>query len=429
MYPRVVRYVLLMAASLALVACETKVKPQSEPPADKGAKPPVDKSGQPPVDMAASAKAAEILDTAIAAYGGLENLKKVEAWTASSTGVYMGMPFEATSTYHKGEIRMDITMHDGEHKAMVQGERNCWTRTGLVVTSCPEQERRANRELSTYEQAMQLWPLKEGGWKLVGSETSIDDKPYPSLTISKPGLDGEGKLVFHPETNLIVQAVFPGEMHGRKNTFSVGLSHYHKDCGIMMARETKTTFGGLEFIDENFAGFHCGPVDPNLFIEPLQVASGTTQEKTAGASTLACRVVKGEYTQIGAVMPELMNFVGKKRFTPVGSPIMVYVKASPEVKTPAEYVTEVCIPVSAKPPDKPLMEGDFMIKGMAPIKVLAMYGIGDYSKKSGELAGLLMEELAKRKLKAAGALRQVTHHNPNLIPVEKLVSEMQVPIK
>ncbi len=421
MFLRAIRWTLVISVSLALGACETKDKPQPKPPADKGK--------QPPVDMAVSAEAARILDSAITAHGGLAKLKRVTAWTASSKGTYMGMPYEATSTYHQGEVRMDITMHDGGRMAMVHGERNCWMRTGPVVNSCPEQERKAQREFSIYERTAQLWPLKEGDWKLAGGKTAIDGKPHPSLTISKPGLGGEGKLVFDPETHLLERAVFPGEMYGRKGTYVIDVSHYHTDCGVKMARDTVVSFEGNKVVEEKYGEFHCGPVDPDLFIEPLQVANGTTLEKTAGASTLACHTVKGEFSKIGASIPKLMGFIGRKKLTPMGAPIMIYLKAPPAAKTPEEYLTEVCLPVAAKAPAEPAKEGDFTIKGLAPTKVLAMYGLGDYSKKSGELARKLMGELARRKLKATGAMRQVTHHNPMQTPAEKLVSEMQIPIE
>ena len=76
-----------------------------------------------------------------------------------------------------------------------------------------------------------------------------------------------------------------------------------------------------------------------------------------------------------------------------------------------------------------LQDGDFVLKGLAPTKVLAIYGQGAYAKKSGELAANLLTELAKRKLKATGAMRQMTYHDPGKTPADKQVSEMQIPIQ
>ena len=152
------RLVWITAAALTLSACEAHKPTEPSPPATAP-------DNRPPVDMAASAEGARILDAALQAQGGLERLKALDQWTVRSTGVYLGMPYSAVSTFRVDELRMDIKMKTGDRMSMVTGERNCWMRTGPVVVSCPAQERAANRDMLAWEQTLRLWPLKEGGWK------------------------------------------------------------------------------------------------------------------------------------------------------------------------------------------------------------------------------------------------------------------------
>ena len=87
------------------------------------------------------------------------------------------------------------------------------------------------------------------------------------------------------------------------------------------------------------------------------------------------------------------------------------------------------MPVGALPPKKPKKMGKLTLKALKPATVLSMYGIGPYDKRSGKLATDLMKEAMKRKLKVIGPMRQISYMDPKEQPADKLVSEMQIPIK
>jgi effector-binding domain-containing protein len=379
--------------------------------------------------MAATAEAARILDGVIQAHGGLEALKALDQWTARSSGVYLGMAFSAVSTFRIDELRMDITMKSGERMSMVTGERNCWMRSGPVVVSCPPAERAANRDMLAWERAARLWPLKEEGWRLSGATEVHAGLQMAKLTVSKPGLEGEGQILFDPETRLIRRFVHPAVVFGQKGTIATDFGHYHPHCGVRMPRSLKATFEGRPLVDEQVQDYGCGPVDPNLFPEPLQVADGAVEQKEISGSTVACHLFRGPYTGIGSSMQQLSGFLSRKQLMPLGAPLMIYKKGPREAEDPAGYETEVCMPVGAPPPGEAQREGDFVIQELAPAKVLSVYGLGDYAKRSGELVEALMAELAARKLTPAGAMRQVTHHDPRTTPADQLVSEMQIPVQ
>lgn len=419
---RAIPVFLPIAVLVAVAGCETREASQPSQPDQPIAT-------EPPVDMAAAAEGARILDAAVQAQGGLERLKALDQWTVRSTGVYLGMPYSAVSTLRIDELRMDIEMKTGDRISMVTGERNCWMRTGPVVVSCPAQERAANRDMRAWEQTLRLWPLKEGGWKIAGASVEVDGRQMPSLTFSRSGLGGQAELVFDPETLLASRFAYPASLFGRKGQMVTRLAHYHPACGVKLPRDVEASFDGQKVVEEKFAAHFCGPVDANLFPEPIQVADGALQHKQVGGSTLACHLLKGPWTGIGASLQQLMGFLGRKQLVPMGAPLMIYRKGPHEANDPAGYETEVCMPIGAPPPAEAQREGDFVIQELKPAKVLSVYGLGDYATKSGELASKLMSELASRKLTATGVMRQVTHHDPRSTPAEQIVSEMQIPVQ
>jgi effector-binding domain-containing protein len=124
-----------------------------------------------------------------------------------------------------------------------------------------------------------------------------------------------------------------------------------------------------------------------------------------------------------------MKHCMEKDLPPAGPMVMVYLKAPPAVKDPKKFVSELCVPMAVPPPAKPKKDGEFTLKGTKPMKVLAMFGVGDYKTKTPELMQKLTEEAKKKKAKAAGPMMQVGYTDPKEYPPEQCVSEMQLPIK
>ena len=371
-----------------------------------------------------------ILDAAIAASGGLERLKAIQGWTAQSKGVYLGIPYKATSTYHPGELRMDILSLNSPQMVMVMGDKNCWQKTGKVVMGCTDAERSSNKNYMGFEQTVYLWPLLEGSWNITASQVTLDNRSHPALTVSHPDLSSQGQLVFDAESHLLIQTRFPGSMGELQGDMISRLRNHKPFCnGVQIATDIVTEFGQQEMTDEQVLAYQCGPVDHNLFIQPVQVEDGTLEQKIAMESTIACWMMRGAYDQFPNAMEHLMQAVGKRKLNPLGAPMLIYQRAPPNVQKTEKWLTEVCVPVGAPPPKNPEKLGDFVLRQLAPTKVLALYGLGDYAQKSGEMAKRLMDELARRKLRAKGALRQVTYMDPTKVQASQLVSEMQVPIQ
>ena len=61
--------------------------------------------------------------------------------------------------------------------------------------------------------------------------------------------------------------------------------------------------------------------------------------------TVAATVYKGPYDEIGPAYDEVMNWVASHGYQPSGAPREAYLNSPDEVKSPAEYLTEVVRPV------------------------------------------------------------------------------------
>jgi effector-binding domain-containing protein len=292
-----------------------------------------------------------------------------------------------------------------------------------VVIPCCEEGKANAKKMAAMELARMLLPLKtQPGWEIEAAENSLKVKH------EEYGIDGA--LTFDPESHLLVEAKYKGKMHDREGEFVIKYSDPKEFCGAKMASRWVTTFAGKPWMTDQILEMACGPVDDGLFEQPEQVADGTFVEKTTPAGAAACIKHKGPYENINASIKKLTGLMGKQKLAPMGPVMMTYLKGPPKVKKSKKFVTEVCVPVSVKkPPKRPKKKGKLTLKSMKPMSVLAVYGSGDYQKKSGELMKALVDEAKKRKLKTKGPVSGVYYMDPESTPADQQVAEMMIPIK
>jgi effector-binding domain-containing protein len=430
-------WVMLLAAAVAFSACDNKKKAKTKEPSKKAAKADkkakkdkVAKADKAKAEPARDAAADKILDAAIAARGGLDKIKAVKYVTGKTKGNWMGMPYTSEYYYLPGEkMRMDVAMPSGETMSMLFGMKDCWNKSGPVVTPCKAEHKASNRKSMIFDKAMILWPLKEKGWVLKAGKVKEGDKELDSLHVKSAELNIEGTLTFDPKTHELLSARYNNTMMGKAGEMIHTIDGYKDMCGIKMPAKVATTFGGKPMMNEEHLEITCDPIDDKIFAQPEQVKDGTFVEKEVPAGTQACYTMKGPYENTGLAFGKLMGFMAEKKLVPMGPPIMIYLAAAPKVKDPKKFVTEVCFPVGVPAPKKPEKKGDFAVRGVKAMQVLSAYGIGSYETKSPELAKLLVEEAKKRKLKISGPLGQITFMEPGQTPPEQYVSEMQLPIK
>ena len=64
------------------------------------------------------------------------------------------------------------------------------------------------------------------------------------------------------------------------------------------------------------------------------------------ACAAAVAIHRGPYDEVGGVYSALFQWVGSHGYRPAGRPREVYLNGPDEVRSPADYVTEVVLPVS-----------------------------------------------------------------------------------
>lgn len=429
---KTLRYLLCLALALSLAglgcpkeegaAEEGKEEAAAEPAKEEAAAEPAKEEAAAEPAVKLDPEVAGIIDAAITAMGGEEKLKAVEGWTAKSKGTYAGQPFTSTDTGKPGVMRMDIEMPGGEKMPMVHGLDRCWSQSGPVVIPCCEAGQKHARTMAAMDMAMRLLPLKtQPGWEIEAGENS--------LKVKNEEYGAEGTLTFDPESKLIAGMTYKGTMNKQEGEIKVKYSGHKDVCGIKYPGKLEVSFAGKPWMTEEIVEVTCGPVDDGLFEPPEQVADGTFVEKTTPPMAAACITHKGPHEKLNDSVGKLMGMLGKQKMAPMGPMMMTYLKCPPKVKKPKKFVTEICVPVTAKPPKRPKKQGKLTLKGMKPMSVLAVYGSGDYQKKSGELMKALVDEAKKRKLKTTGPACGVYYMDPEKTPADQQVSEMMIPVK
>ncbi|MDJ0764408.1 MAG: GyrI-like domain-containing protein [Myxococcota bacterium] len=394
--------------------------------------PPEAPAPPPPVEAAVPAEtpdapdAAQILDQAIAAAGGIESLKKASAGIGKSEGVYMGMAYTSDNVYHPDHMRMEIQMPDTDSMAMVMGLEACWMTSGPVVINCSEDEKKATAQIMTMNKAALLWPLKEGQWEVALNPPTGD---LQVLGVTHTPTGGKGTLYIDKNTHLLVKSEYQGAAMGQSGTFVSEFSNHKELCGAKVPALINVTFNQMPYLQEKVLEFECKEVNEDAFAAPAQVQDATVMERRVPAATMACHLLEGPYDQIGMAIGKLIKFMASEKLTPMGMPMMTYIKAPPKVKKPEKFQTDICFPVGRPAPPSPIEKEAFSIKGVAATDVLSIYGVGSPETKSPELAKKIVKEARKRKLKVTGPMRQISYSDPRTTPPEKQIHEVQLPIE
>ncbi len=418
---------LFLLAAIFAVGCEGKkpaeeAKPQQVAPAEKAEKAPAPEAAKPAEDPAR-----QLVQQAIEARGGLEKLKAASAFSCRSSGVYMGQPYQAVSYYQPGQLRMDILDPSGAAvMSMMWGMEDCWNTMGPVVMPCDEQSRKEAMTMLVMGRALDLYPLLEPEWRL---QLSSEGQPPAKVLQVTHKPSGVGGKLFFDDQNLVSRQVYQGSVMGQAGEFVVTMKSWSEQCGVKMPTESEGTFQGRPYVSEKVSEVTCSAPEAKVFEKPAQVADGLLLQKQSAPGVLACVTHRGPYDKMGETFGKLAGLLGEQKLMPMGAPVWTYLAGPPKVKDSKKFVTEICFPVSAPAPEKPAKKGELTIKAVAARPVLAIYGVGDYQKRSPEMMKLLMAEMKKLKLEEAGPLSQIGYFEPGKAPAEDMISEMQMPLK
>lgn len=387
-------------------------------------------AAEPAKEQAKPDPAAQILDRAIAAHGGAEKLKAIAGVTARVEGESPLGSFTATSTLGAGHHRMDTKLANGNQFTLTRGPEHCWAKKGPVIIPMGAGERESHQATAALMEATLLWPVKEKGLALKASSVKIGDRQCDQLEIDlAPGVTGS--LSFDPQSHLLIQAgaKMPGLVAGRSQEIEIVLSEHKEFCGVKMAARQASSLNGQPMQLLMIKEARCEPVDPEVFAQPEQVADKTIRERPTTAVTIACTTMRGPYTGVETALKETMESLVENQVPPIGRPMLIYKQGPPGVRKARQWVTEICFPVNLRASPKPQKKGKLTIRALKPGPALAVYGVGDYTKKAPGLAALLLKEAGKRKLKPTGPMIHLTYMSPQTTPVEELVSELLLPIE
>jgi hypothetical protein len=223
--------------------------------------------------------ATAILDKAIKALGGEENLGKAKAvsWTAKGTITFMGNDNNVTIhgvaqglDHSRQEFEGDFGGNQVKGVTVLAGDKG-WREFGdnhmdLDKDALAAEKRRAYLTLIP----ITILPLKSSEFKVeaIGEENAGDK---PMVGIKATGPDGkELKLYFDKESGLPVKLVakvvgFMGDEFTQETAFS----EYKEMGGIKKATKVQAKRDGEKFIDEQVTEFKVlNEVDAKTFAEP-----------------------------------------------------------------------------------------------------------------------------------------------------------------
>jgi hypothetical protein len=220
-----------------------------------------------------------ILDKAIKAIGGEENLSKVKAasWKAQGKITFNGEdnPFTSQATmqgldHYRGEFEGEF----GGNKikgVTVLAKNKGWRQFGDMTMEVDENGI-ANEKRNVYLQVLPtlLLPLKSDKFKVeAAGEKAVGGMPAVGLKVTPP--DGKDFTMFFDKTSgLPVQVVakvmgFMGDEFTQETT----LSEYKEFSGIKKATKSVSKRDGEKFVESQITEFKVlDKVDPKMFEQP-----------------------------------------------------------------------------------------------------------------------------------------------------------------
>lgn len=224
------------------------------------------------------ARAQAVLDRAIEALGGAENLKKAEAatWKTKATVTVNGgdneIEIHATVQgldHYRAKIQGVFAGNGFEGVVVINGDRG-WRQFGEKVEM--DENSLAHEKRRIYLQVVPscILPVRSKGFQVeAAGEEKVDDKPATVLKITGP--DGKDfRLFFDKESGLPVKLAarvvgFQGEEYDQESTFK----EYKDFGGIKKATRIDSTHDGDAFVKSEITEFRVlEKVDEKEFAEP-----------------------------------------------------------------------------------------------------------------------------------------------------------------
>ncbi|MFH2004943.1 MAG: hypothetical protein ABI333_00020 [bacterium] len=319
------------AAAISLLACGPKdsaggkttsrAEPRPEPRVEA-------RNTPPPARRAATLTAAQVIDRAIAAHGGLAKLKaKFSAMQMQTKGTYSGMPYTATM-YAKAPHNHVMVIHNIQLEWGTT-DTDCWRRTRGIVMDCSPKARESMVQMHVIGSFMALYPLKDPSIKVQRTHLRSDAELRNHLILVKKG-DVQAILFFDNKTFQLNSAMWTGTfgqvpVKGQIVTF---MSAYKTQEGVSFPTRTTMFFNGKKVMQEEVVSVKLGQVDEAKLKRPAQLAFGAPQEQAAPAHhavwTKLTAPPKQLATQIPIALKGLYGYAMKNGLKPLPSPPTIH---------------------------------------------------------------------------------------------------------
>jgi len=212
-----------------------------------------------------------IVDKAIKASGGEENLKKHQTATWDQKGTYYGMGDGVAYTgmiavQRPDKFRMEV---ENVFTIVLNGEKG-WRQFGGETQEMSKEEIERSQADNRAGWIASLAPLKDKAFTLTSiGEAKVDKKPALGVKVTRKGYP-EVKLYFDKKTGLLVKSEFKtysGE-ESKDVTQETFYQDYKEVDGAQVPSRVVMHREGKIYVEAEMSNFKSGKVDAKLFAKP-----------------------------------------------------------------------------------------------------------------------------------------------------------------
>jgi hypothetical protein len=221
-----------------------------------------------------------VVEKAIKAHGGADELAKDQAGTVKMTGKFYGLgegiPFTLTVYYqHPDKVRTDTEVEVMGQKftvlQIINGDKGWISVNGMVMEFNKDQIEAAKAQRHESE-VTRLLPLRDKAYKLSPlGEVKVEGKPAIGVRVEREGR-GDVNLFFDKETNRLIKIESRGRdpmAPDQEFTQETYLSDYRKRDNVLMPHKMSMKRDGKLFVEaETTEATSTSKLDESLFAKP-----------------------------------------------------------------------------------------------------------------------------------------------------------------
>ena len=218
-----------------------------------------------------------IVNKAIAAHGGKENLEKYPAMTFSGKGTFygLGQPIEYKADwkmYLPNKMRFDMQMQfNGQNIQFLEvvNEKKGWQKINDMVKELSKDELKEKHFQLYVDQLSQLTPLLKPGVKLSPlGEVKVMDKEAVGVKVTQEG-KRDVNLYFDKNSSLLVKTEYEVKEMGMAQTQEAVFSNFKKINGVMQAQQVLIFRDAKKFVESEVTSMELlEKIDSGAFEQP-----------------------------------------------------------------------------------------------------------------------------------------------------------------